>query len=233
MSEAEDRGPFTGFPEEALLFYEGLEADNSKAYWADHREMYELAVRGPMLALLADLEPEFGPAKFFRPYRDVRFSADKSPYKTHAGAVVGSGHGLYVQLSAAGLMTAGGYYQMTRDQLARYRAAVAEDDPGAGLAKTTSALLRRGFTLGGERLKRPPRGVDPDHPRLDLLLHKGLAGFRSYEPAEWLGTPKCRDVVVSSWRELGPLNAWLAGHVGPPEPTEGDPAPARTGARAR
>src|ERR1700709_2764556 len=79
---------FAGFPEEMLTFYEGLEADNSKPYWSDHREQYEVAVATPMRALLDDLGPEFGEAKFFRPYRDVRFSKDKTPYKTHAGAVV-------------------------------------------------------------------------------------------------------------------------------------------------
>jgi uncharacterized protein (DUF2461 family) len=70
---------FTGFPEEALVFYEGLCADNTKAYWSDHKHVYERAVKAAMEALLADLEPEFGTAKFFRPYRDVRFAKDKTP----------------------------------------------------------------------------------------------------------------------------------------------------------
>lgn len=70
---------FTGFPEQALVFYEGLRADNTKAYWQDHRATYDACVKAPMEALLAALEPEFGPAKFFRPYRDVRFSKDNPP----------------------------------------------------------------------------------------------------------------------------------------------------------
>jgi uncharacterized protein (DUF2461 family) len=70
---------FAGLPEEALLFYEGLQADNTKAYWSDHRATYDACVKAPMEALLAELEPEFGPAKFFRPYRDVRFSKDNTP----------------------------------------------------------------------------------------------------------------------------------------------------------
>src|SRR4051812_30135425 len=100
---------FAGFGDEALLFYEGLEADNSRTYWTDQAERYERAVRTPMLALIAALEPEFGPMKFFRPQRDLRFSADKSPYKTHAGAVTRGEDGAaarYVQLSADGLMYA-------------------------------------------------------------------------------------------------------------------------------
>jgi len=70
---------FAGFGERATDFFAGLEADNSKAYWEDHRATYEAEVRAPMLALLAALEPEFGPGTMFRPYRDVRFSKDKSP----------------------------------------------------------------------------------------------------------------------------------------------------------
>ncbi len=88
---------FKGWPVEALEFYEGLEADNSKVYWTDHKDTYTTAVHGPMAALLSDLAPEFGEGRVFRPYRDVRFSADKSPYKTSIAATVGSG---YVQLSA-------------------------------------------------------------------------------------------------------------------------------------
>ena len=111
---------FEGFPEQALDFYDGLEADNSKAYWTDHRQVYESAVRLPMLALLAALEGEFGSGKLFRPYRDVRFSKDKTPYKTAAGAVAG---GCYVQLSAAGLLVGAGYWRTSTDQARRLRAA--------------------------------------------------------------------------------------------------------------
>ena len=222
MGQALHHVRFTGFPEEALLFYEGLEADNSKAYWTDHREEYERAVRAPMEALLAGLEPEFGPAKFFRPYRDVRFSADKSPYKTHAGAVTGQGHGLYVQMSAAGLMTAGGYYQMARDQLARYRTAVEDDRRGAALAGITSGLAEDGLTVAGDRLKRAPLGIDAEHPRVDLLRYKGLYAYQQFPPARWLSTPKCLDKVADSWRRVIPLVEWLDREVGPPEAGAGE-----------
>ena len=78
---------FTGFPDEGLLFYEGLEADNSKTYWTRSKDTYDSCVRAPMQALVDALAAEFGTAKLFRPYRDVRFSNDKTPYKTHQGAV--------------------------------------------------------------------------------------------------------------------------------------------------
>jgi len=224
--------PFTGFPDEALALYEGLEADNSRAYWNDHRDLYEGAVRGPMLAMLAALEPEFGEAKLFRPYRDVRFSKDKSPYKTAAGAVVHQGDGegsLYVQFSAAGLMTGGGYYQVAADQLARYRAAVQDDACGASLVAVVRALADGGFGVGAaESLKRVPRGMDPGHPRAELLRYKGLAAFRSHPPQDWLSTPQALEVVTADWRAMTDLNSWLRTNVGPAEHTEGDePRPAR------
>ncbi|WP_308819840.1 DUF2461 domain-containing protein [Pseudonocardia alni] len=114
---------FAGFGDGAVEFYDGLLADNSRAYWTDQRETYESDVRGPMTALLTDLEPEFGAGKVFRPYRDVRFAADKTPYKTHCG---GFAEPFYVEVSADGMLAAGGYYHMAPDQLTRYRAS----DPG-------------------------------------------------------------------------------------------------------
>ncbi len=92
---------FRGWKAEAIEFYEGLEADNSKTYWNANKSVYEELVLQPMTELLAELAPEFGEAKLFRPYRDVRFSANKAPYKTAIGATLGWGG--YVQLSAQGL----------------------------------------------------------------------------------------------------------------------------------
>jgi len=218
---------FIGFGDDALAFYDGLEADNSKTYWIDHQEVFERAVRGPMLALLADLEPEFGVAKVFRPHRDVRFSADKSPYKTQLGAVVHTGSGtpdgggLYVALSACGLFAGGGYYQLAKDQLERYRAAVIDDAAGRTLKRITDTLAGAGLELSGQTLLRSPRGVDPNHPRIDLLRRKGLAAGIDLGAPDWLATPACRDQVAGVWRRLAPMLAWLAAQVGPTrEPAE-------------
>src|ERR1700761_4398338 len=98
---------FTGIPIAALDFYEDLEADNSKAFWTAHKSIYDESVKAPFEALLAELAPEFGAAKLFRPYRDVRFAKDKTPYKTHQGAWFGESS-CYVHVSAAGLFLAAG-----------------------------------------------------------------------------------------------------------------------------
>jgi uncharacterized protein (TIGR02453 family) len=206
---------FEGFPEEALVFYEGLRADNTKAYWTDHRAMYDSAVKAPMEALLAQLEPEFGKAKFFRPYRDVRFAKDKTPYKDHAGAVVvdEKSGALYVQLSADGLYVGGGYWHTQTDQAKRLRAAVADDRTGSELERILASL--REWQVIGERLKRLPKPYAPDHPRADLLHHKALAAGLAFEPAEWLHEPECGDRVAQAWREVSSLRDGLNTHVGP------------------
>jgi uncharacterized protein (TIGR02453 family) len=119
-----DPGEFRGFPDRGLELYAGLEADNSKSYWSDHKAVWESDVRDPMRALTAALADEFGEAKLFRPYRDVRFSKDKTPYKTHQGAFVGQGTvgiGWYVQVDKDGLMAGGGWRAHESAQVTRFR----------------------------------------------------------------------------------------------------------------
>jgi uncharacterized protein (TIGR02453 family) len=208
---------FEGFPERALEFYEGLLADNSKAYWADHKAVYDECVKAPMLALLDRLGPEFGEAKMFRPYRDVRFSKDKTPYKTAAAAAIGDDvqGGLYLQLSADGLMVAGGAHGLATDQARRLRATAADDRPGKALVALLDRLRSEGFSIEGDRLKRVPPEFGADHPRAELLTYKTLFAVQQHDSGEWLHTPDAADVVATSWRKLQPLNAWLARHVGP------------------
>jgi uncharacterized protein (TIGR02453 family) len=205
---------FRGWRAEALEFYDGLEADNSKTYWTAHKATYDNEVYTPMVALLTELEPEFGAGKIFRPYRDLRFSADKSPYKTAIGATLEEGG--YIQLSANGLAVGSGMYEMAADQLERYRAAVAADGAGGDLEKLIDALSRKGIEITGhDRLKAAPRGYPQDHPRIELLRNKGLIAWREWPPAAWLGTPAAKRRIVDFFRAAGPLNQWLESNVGP------------------
>ncbi|HEY0530365.1 MAG TPA: DUF2461 domain-containing protein [Actinoplanes sp.] len=204
---------FRGWPSEALEFYEGLSADNSKSYWTAHLAVYENQVRAPMEELLALLEPEFGPGKIFRPYRDVRFSKDKSPYKNHLAASVPSAG--YIQLSQDGLAVGSGSYQMSPEQLDRYRRAVASDATGTVLTGVIAKIEKAGIgVLGRDTLKTVPRGYPKDHPRIDLLRHKGLVGWQEWPPEAWLGTAAASDRIVSFLRTSRPLREWLSDHVG-------------------
>ena len=204
---------FSGWPDEALDFYEELEIDNSKAYWTSHKALYEEKVLGPMSELAEELAPEFGETKIFRPYRDIRFSKDKSPYKTHIAATIGSG---YVQLSAKGLAAGDGMYHMTPGQLDRYRRAVAADDSGSALEHLIAVIGEHDISVTGhDVLKGAPRGYPADHPRIGLLRHKGLIAWKEWPAGPWLGTAGAKDRIVSFLRATRPLSTWLNEHIGP------------------
>jgi uncharacterized protein (TIGR02453 family) len=206
---------FRGWPSEAIEFFEGLEADNSKAFWTDNKDVYERCVRRPMEELLGDLAPELGTTKMFRPYRDVRFSKDKTPYKTSIAALVGD-YG-YVAMSAHGLTAGGGMVHLAPDQLDRYRRAVDAEPTGRALEDAVAAIRRDGHQCGArEALKTAPKGYARDHPRLELLRAKGIIMWHDWPPAAWLGTAKARDRVVEVLRAAAPLTRWLQEHVGPP-----------------
>jgi uncharacterized protein (TIGR02453 family) len=206
---------FGGWPAEALDFYEGLEADNSKAYWTAHKAIYEEKVLGPMSELLEELAPEFGEAKIFRPYRDVRFSKDKSPYKTNIGAVIGDG---YVQFSAEGLAAGSGMWMMAPDQLDRYRQAVVSEETGAELERVIAGVERHEVTVHGhDMLKRAPRGYPADHPRIALLRYKGVTTWKEWPVEPWLGTAAAKDRVATFLTASMPLCAWLGENVGESE----------------
>ena len=201
---------FSGFPQEAITFYEQLEADNSKAFWTAHKDVYERACRGPMEALFSELEPEYGPAKIFRPNRDVRFSSDKTPYKT---SISGHNSRAYISLSADGLYVGGGGYMWEAPALARFRAAVADDRAGSELERIVAGLEKKGYEISGEALKSAPRGFSNDHPRIRLLRNKGLHAGQMFPPDESLSTRALLNRVKKVIRGLDPLDEWLGAHV--------------------
>ncbi|MBA2638817.1 MAG: DUF2461 domain-containing protein [Nocardioidaceae bacterium] len=208
-------GDFAGFSVQGLDFYEDLEDDNSRSFWLTHKQVYDQQVRVPMLALLATLEPEFGPGKVFRPYRDLRWSADKTPYKTHQGAFVrrGESTGLYVQIDAAGVRTGGGCYRIHGPRLARYRDAVDDDRLGRELQALVEGLAVDGYEIDGDQMATRPRGTPADHPRLQLLRHRGLYAARTYGTPAWVHTAELGDRVAADWRRFGALVDWMVQHV--------------------
>ncbi|MGA9102497.1 DUF2461 domain-containing protein [Aeromicrobium sp.] len=206
---------FSGFPEAALDFYDDLEMDNTKSYWEAHRATYDEAVAAPMKALVGALEPDFGTAKIFRPYRDVRFAKDKTPYKTHQGAYIARGPstGYYVQVGAAGVRVGVGFYDASPDRLAEIRAAIDDDGHGADLESILAALTSAGWELGGEQLKTSPRGYDVDHPRIALLRHKSMTLGKNHGFAPVIHTPELLDQVRADWREATPFVDWVLAHA--------------------
>lgn len=212
---------FTGFGEDALDFYLGLSADNSKAYWQAHKAAYDSSVAAPLCALAEELGPDYGECKIFRPYRDVRFSPDKRPYKEHAamGFRAEGGGILYFHLDVDGLMLAGGYYEPARDQLLRWRRLQDEPTVTHELDAVIARIADAGYPLGdGDPLKTAPRGWAKDHPRIDLLRRRRLEAAGRHEPAAWLHSRDLVAVVREGFGVLQEWNAWLARRVGPATP---------------
>lgn len=211
------------FGPDALAFFRDLDADNSKAFWTDHKPRFEREVAAPMRSVLGVLAPEFGPFKTFRMHRDVRFSADTSPYKTMHGAAAqtagGSVH--YLHVDADGVLVAAGAYVLARDQLARYREAILDEASGRALVAAIEAVERAGVPVshgGPDPLKTAPRGVDPDHPRAAWLRWKGCVAVRQIG-LDGIGHGSIGNgvagTVAEAWRTASPLVEWLDSHVGP------------------
>ena len=205
---------FAGFPVAALDFYDDLEVDNTKSFWEEHKAVYRDAVLEPMKALCAALAPEFGDAKIFRPYRDVRFAKDKTPYKTAQGAYVPTGPatGWYVQISARGLITGGGFYDADTERLGYFRAAIDDDRTGPQLERLLAKLAKQGWEIGGDVLKTAPRGYPVDHPRIELLRHKSLTLTRSHGFEPVIHTADLLEVVRRDWRQVTSLLDWVGQH---------------------
>jgi uncharacterized protein (TIGR02453 family) len=206
---------FTGFTEAALDFYDDLEIDNTKSFWEAHKDVYLATVRAPMSALTAALEPDFGTAKVFRPFRDVRFAKDKTPYKTNQGAFVGAGPacGWYVEIAARGVRTGAGFYHASASDLGRIRASIAEETTGKQLQRILAKLEKAGFEVGGDRLKTSPRGYDADHPRIELLRHRSLTVGKDYGFQPIIHTPELLDAVRADWAAARPLVDWVSARL--------------------
>lgn len=206
---------FTGLRADALTFYAELAADNSKAWWQANRARYDEQVRGPFEALAAELEPEFGPVKLFRPFRDVRFSADKSPYKLHIGMVTRDPAAHYLQLAADGLLVGGGAYAVPTPAIARFRQLVADPRTAGDVEATLEELADAGFALMPDgALRTAPRGYPADHPRIELLRATRLAVARSEPPADWMWDAGAADVIRARWWAVSVWCDWLRSSLG-------------------
>lgn len=211
---------FSGFRAQAFAWFAELEKHNERDWFQANRATYEQQVRGPLEALLQqEAEARGGVVRLARQQRDTRFSQDKSPYKTRTYGVVherpDSLAGLYAELSADGLFAGSGYYMLLPDQLERYRAAILSERSGPALAEAVEQVEAAGVEVFGEVLKRAPRGLDPNHPRVRLLRHKLLiAGARKPPGARGIPRAAALKHVDRVWDACAPLNAWLDQHVG-------------------
>jgi len=210
---------FEGFGPKAIEWFIGLEQDNSKAYFETNRLIFEEQIRDPMLALMMEASTHFGgDIKVFRPYRDIRFSKDKSPYKTATYGVVRpetSAAGLFASISSNGFYAATGYYQIGADQLERFRAAAADEATGPLLETIVAKAETNGLTVQGDALKTAPKGYPKEHPRIRFLRMKEIVAGAMMPIGESLLDRRVFDFAMSTWKTAQPLIAWLDTNVGP------------------
>lgn len=219
---------FEGFADKDGRFFKALAKNNERAWFLAHKAEFEEGWNQPMKALLSDVGQaidrayahcELDEPKVFRIFRDVRFSKDKSPYKTHIGGFIPVKRkqkatevpmALYFQVGAKETFGAAGHWMMDPASLDRYRVAVAEDKRGKELERILAKLVKKGFETGShDTLKRVPKGYDPDHPRAEMLKRKGLVVSFPELPKGLLSTPKLATWLKDQCKATVPFVEWL------------------------
>lgn len=226
------------FSPATLRFLRGLAAHNEKPWFEAHRAEYEASVKAPMHALIEELDvrlARFAPEivgdpkrSMFRIYRDIRFSADKSPYKTHASCwfyhrdgsrgvgreAEGGGAGFYFQIAPGESFTGGGMWMPPKDALARIREAIAEHPEAFARIAGNPKLKRRFGGLDDEgQLKRVPRGYAPDHPAAGWLRFQSFVAGRRLTDRQAVGG-RLVALLEEDFTVLLPLVRWINGVLG-------------------
>ena len=191
-----------------------ISLNNSREAFLNLKPQYEESVKLPFVELLTGLSAKFGGTpKVFRPNRDIRFSADKRPYKTNiSGFLDGAEFSYYLDLSMDGMMAATGYYQMAKDQLDRYRTALTSD-MGEELGEELRSIIAK-TNASGEGLKTVPRGIPKDHVNADLLRFTSITCSSILIPERVIDS-SVQDFAAQLWNQSADLNRWLFTHVGP------------------
>jgi uncharacterized protein (TIGR02453 family) len=219
---------FQGFADANAKFFRALSENQSREWFQAHKAEFEEGYHGPMKELLAEVAAgvdasyrhcDLDAPKVFRIFRDVRFSKDKSPYKTHVGGFIPTRRtgkatevpmALYVHVGQPKSFAAAGHYMMSSEQLLKYRKAVADDKRGRELVKLLAALEKKGFSIASyETYQRVPKGHDAEHPRAEHLKRKGLTvGFPPL-PRGVLASKKLVPWLVGHAKATAPLVEWL------------------------
>ena len=222
---------FTGFSKASLAFLAGLGDHNDKDWFEAHRAAWDEDLIPAMLALCEELAGRLLPlmpqlsfvprvgGSLQRLNRDIRFSRDKRPYKTHAAALLWEGAekhsspAVYLQIAPGQVVFGGGLYEFEEGQLDRYRKLCAQERAGERLADALAVAKKAGLEVDGPKLGRVPRGTSPEHPRAELLKHKGLYVGRTQKAGAWLHSAEVLDKAEAAAKAYAPLHAWLRDEV--------------------
>jgi uncharacterized protein (TIGR02453 family) len=222
---------FSGIPKTGLLFLRQLAANNDRGWFEAHRSAWDdellpamISACSALQARLRDVLPRltFVPrvgGSLYRLSRDVRFSKDKRPYKTHTAALLWDGPdkhaspGVYLHVSHDTVIFGGGLYAFQETQLERFRQRLLHDGAGEAIVRALARAKKAGLDPAGEQLVRPPRGFPADHPRADLARHKGLVVGLTHKPGSWLHGDEFLDRAEDAARAYAPLHRWLREEV--------------------
>lgn len=224
-------GEFSGFPEQGLDFLKGLVANNNKPWFEENRQVYKDHLVAPAIGFItefgrllqkrisADIVYDTrtnGSGSMFRIYRDVRFSPNKEPYKTHVGIFFWEGPGkkmenpgYYFHLEPGGAVMYAGKYEFGKDALSAFRDAVADNKKGAELERAIATVKKAGYEIGEIHYKKVPRGYDPAHPRAELLRHNTLYAKSPVIDVKNVTSPALLDICLEHSRNMEPLQRWL------------------------
>lgn len=220
---------FDGFADAQGKFFRALAKNNEREWFQAHKAEFDEGWNVPMKILLAEVREgidkiyrhsDLDEPKVFRIFRDIRFSKDKSPYKTHIGGYIPTKRtgksatdlpiALYLHIGATEKFGAAGHYRMQPESLERFRAAVADDKRGEELEKILGGLAKKGFVADShDRLKRVPKGYDPAHPRAEMLKRKGLTVSFPEMPKGILATRELIRWLIDRSKTTAPLVEWL------------------------
>ncbi len=215
---------FSGIPIQGLTFLKQLEKNNNREWFLAHKDEFEKSLLVPMRSLVGSLRDILAPIapslridplkSIHRIYRDIRFSKDKSPYKSHLAAnfdeTTGgqAGVGLYLLISAKEVAIGGGLYMPSPDQLRAVRLAIAEDSQSFLKLIEDRQIKRKFGALRGEKLQRAPLGFAAGHPMLKYLQFKQFYFIRDYK-AEACSSPGFARHIAEDFMCLLPFIDWL------------------------
>ncbi|MCJ7579991.1 MAG: DUF2461 domain-containing protein [Candidatus Aminicenantes bacterium] len=224
-----DQNVFIGFSKDTVQFFNRLKKHNERDWFQSRRDDYESYVLTPARSFVVDMGErlkQISPniqavpkidKSLFRLNRDTRFSADKSPYKTHMGIFFWEGQrpkmecsGFYFHLEPPHIMFGVGIYRFPKQDLHRFRKAAGDPDSGERLSQVIKTLSQlKGYDIGGKFYKRIPSGFDSNHPNSDLLLHNGLYAGKTVPIPDEMYSAELINYCWKNFKSLAPLHLWL------------------------
>ena len=224
---------FDGFPKRCIEFLVELAANNNREWFTEHKPEFDEYVMEParqFVVAMGEALHDFAPSvtaeprvdrTIFRIYRDVRFSKDKSPYKTNLGLWFWEGNlprkecsGFYFHVEPPTLMLAAGTHMFGKETLTEYRKSVVDPELGTQLSDAIDVVTDGPYTIGGKHYKRVPRGFDPNGENSDLLRYNGLYAATEIGIPDEFYSPDIVDFCAKKYRDMSPVHNWLLGLTG-------------------